>query len=62
VNKSKICDYFYNVLVAREEKNKKISKEENQTEILSERKTAMTWKNTMMLKRKKKEKTKKFGK
>jgi septin family protein len=40
INKLKICDYFYDVLVAREEKNKKISKEENQTEVLSESQTA----------------------
>jgi hypothetical protein len=31
VNKIKICDYFYDVLVAREEKNKKNSKEDNET-------------------------------
>jgi hypothetical protein len=40
VNKLKICDYFYDILVAREEKNKKISKEENETEVLSESQTA----------------------
>jgi hypothetical protein len=41
VNKLKICDYFYDVLVAGEEKNKKISKEENcTTEVLSESQTA----------------------
>jgi hypothetical protein len=40
VNKLKICDYFYDILVVREEKNKKISKEENETEVLSESQTA----------------------
>jgi hypothetical protein len=39
VNKLKICDYFYDVLVAREEK-KEISKEENETEVLSDGQTA----------------------
>jgi hypothetical protein len=39
VNKLKICDYFYDVLVAREEKNKKISKENNETEVLSKSQT-----------------------
>jgi hypothetical protein len=39
VNKLKICDYFYEVLVAREEKNKKILKEENETEVLSKSQT-----------------------
>jgi hypothetical protein len=55
--------------VAREEKNKKISKKDNETEVLSKSQTAEevqkifdNWKNIMMLKRKRKEKTKKFGK
>jgi hypothetical protein len=40
VNKLKICDYFYDVLVAREEKNKNISKENNEIEVLSKKQTA----------------------
>jgi hypothetical protein len=39
VNKLKICDYFYDVLLVREEKNKKISKEDNETEVLSKKQT-----------------------
>jgi hypothetical protein len=39
VNKLEICDYFYDILVIREEKSKKFSKEENETEIISESQT-----------------------
>jgi hypothetical protein len=39
VYKSLNCDYNYDVFIAREEKNKKISKEENETEVLSKSQT-----------------------
>jgi hypothetical protein len=40
VNKLKICDYFYDILMTRVEKDKKISKEDNETEVLSKSQTA----------------------